>query len=409
MSPTSTRRVSAVGALLLTVLVPTTAAHGEEPTCEDGASPYISEPPAALDRLGVPRTWTLSEGEGVTVAVVDSGVEADNEHLAGAVEPGTTFVGGERGGRVDSYGLGTAVAGVIAARRVPGSGLAGMAPKATILPVRTYAQVPSSPEEQVPHPPGAFETADGIRWASEHGADVINVSFATPPDDPDLRLLDAAVSDAHRRGVLVVASAGATAGTSLTQPQYPAGSEHALGVAATNQLDVVDDWSAHGPHVDVVAPGSNVLVTFFGNGDCYDATDHADPALATAYVSGLAAQLVARYPEESPDEIAYRIQAAAERPERSERSPAEGWGLIRPLIALTMSLDAQRAGPAVPGVGEYTRVSTGRPTEVQRLVDEPDPDAHSRSLAVMWGMVLGGAAAGALILRPLLGRRLRER
>lgn len=378
------------------------------PTCQDGSSPYISEPSADHEALGVPQTWRLAKGDGVTVAVVDSGVDADNEHLRTAVKGGTSLVGGDPTGRTDRYGLGTAIAGVIAARRVPGSAMVGVAPQATILPVRVYQQVPSSPEEQVPDPPSALEVSEGIRWAADKGAEVINVSWSTPPDDPNLRLLEAAVSHAHRKGSLVVASAGLTTGVDLEQPQYPAGAEHALGVAAANELGTVDEWSAHGPHVDVAAPGSNVLVTFFATGDCYDATDHADPALATAYVSGLAAQLVERFPDEGPDEIAYRIQASAERPRRSERDDEQGWGLIRPLAALSMSLDAQRAGPPVPGVGEYTRVSAARPTDVQRLVGEPDPMARARSMALTWGLVLGGAAAAALILRPLLRRAMRE-
>ena len=88
---------------------------------------------------------------------------------------------------------------------------------------------------------------------------------------------------------------------------------------------------------------------------------------------------------------------------------SRGGELIRPLAALSMSLDAKRAGPPVPGVGEYTRVSAARPTDVQRLVEEPDPMARTRSMALTWGLVLGGAAAAALILRPLLRRAMRER
>lgn len=415
MRPTTTRAARWLATAAVASALPVAASPladpsaAAPPTCEDGSAPYISEPSADHQALGVPQTWRLAEGAGVTVAVVDSGVDADNPHLRDAVEGGTSLVGGDPTGRTDRYGLGTAIAGVVAARRVPGSGMVGVAPKATILPVRVYQQVPTSPEDQVPDPPSALEVSEGIRWAADKGAEVINVSWSTPPDDPDLRLLEAAVSHARRKGSLVVTSAGLTTGVELSQPQYPAGAEDALGVAATNELGAVDEWTASGPHVDVAAPGSNVLVTFFGKGDCYDATDHADPGLATAYVSGLAAQLVERFPDEGPDEIAYRIQASAERPRRSERDDVQGWGLIRPLAALSMSLDAQRAGPPVPGVGEYTRVSRARPTDVQRLVDEADPMARTRELAVTWGLVLGGVAATALILRPLLRRAIRER
>ena len=91
-------------------------------------------------QIGVEQAWSVTEGQGVVVAIVDSGVDATNPHLQGAMAPGIDLLG--RGdGQVDEDGHGTAVAGMIAARQVEGSGVVGVAKSATIMPVRVYQGV----------------------------------------------------------------------------------------------------------------------------------------------------------------------------------------------------------------------------------------------------------------------------
>lgn len=408
-----------LGAVGAAGLVASTAAPAAAQSCEQEPAVFIPESSGNLERLAVPQAWPLATGAGVRVAVVDSGVRPDNPHLRGAVVAGRSFVPGERSGRADSYGQGTALAGVIAARRLPGgtSALVGVAPEATIVPVRAFRAVPTDPDERLAHAPTAAGLAEGIRWASANDADVIAVAASTGSDDPDLRLLESAVSDAHRKGALVIAAAEAApvpdaplttpdpAEDAEAQVRYPAASEHALGVVATDTSGVVGGSSARGQHVDVAAPGSNVLATSLPGGDCLLGTSEPDPRLAVGYVSGLAAQLVERFPDASPDEIAYRVQASAERPRRGRRDDERGWGLIRPHAALTMTVDPQRAGPEIPGVGAVTRVSEGRPTDVQRLVDSGDPLDPARERSLRWGLLLGGAAAVAVVVQPLARRR----
>ncbi len=162
-----------------------------------------------------------------------------------------------------------------------------------------------------------------------------------------------ALAFAARKDVVVVASGGNPGKDDrlpLTEPRWPAAGAHVVGVAASNASGAVDEWSVHGPQNDVAAPGANVLAAFHDNGDCLYGQEHAYTSFATPFVSGLAAQLRERFPDESADQIAYRIMASADRPRMGERDDVSGWGEIRPYEALTMSLDPNRAGPPVPGV-----------------------------------------------------------
>ena len=115
----------------------------ENQTCPQESPTYIKAQPAILDHVGVRRAWEVSRGSGVTVAVVDSGVAAGNQHFNASgktvVLPGVDFSGENTDGRVDVGEHGTAIAGAIAAQQLPssvGSGLIGVAPEAQILPVR---------------------------------------------------------------------------------------------------------------------------------------------------------------------------------------------------------------------------------------------------------------------------------
>ncbi len=386
---------------------PTATAAEEDQQCEVGKTQYVEESSFALASLGVPQTWSLATGRGVTVAVVDSGVDPGNAHLGKAVLPGTSFVPGDPTGREDILGHGTGIAGIVAARFVEGSALIGVAPEAKILPVRVF-QDESPTGEQVAFPPDTGRMAKGIRWAVQHGADVVNVSMSTRPDDSALPALKAALRLAQREDVVVVASGGnQTEEEPLTQVRWPAGGQGVIGVAATNAVGAVDDWSIHGPQNDVSAPGANVLIAFHANGDCLAGGERPFTSWAAGFVSGLAAQLRERFPDESADQIAYRIMASADRPRLRQRNDVEGWGQIRPYAALTMTLDPDRPGPVLPGASAQPP-PRAQDSPVTPLVARPDPLAPAREAALWWGLLAVGLGGLALVLRPWLGRAVRR-
>ena len=395
-------RTAAATLLAAPVTVVGAAPAFADADCEVGTTRYVDESSYAISSLSIPQTWGLATGKGVTVAVVDSGVDSGNAHLRGAVLPGTSFVPGPP--TQDLLGHGTGVAGIIAARYVDGSALIGAAPDAKILPVRVFQDEDTTGSRPVAYPPDTRRMAQGIAWAVRNGADVVNVSMSTRPTDDALPELKAALDLARRKDVVVVASGGnQDVDEAFTQIRYPAGGDGVIGVAATNQSGEVDNWSIHGAQNDVSAPGSDVLISYHANGDCLAGQDHAYTSWATGFVTGLAAQLRQRYPKESADQIAYRIMASADRPRMSARDDAQGWGQIRPYSALTMTLDPNRPGPPIPGAAPKAEPKPAD-SPVSPLTARPDPLAPARVEALWWGLAAVGLCALALVLRPWLGR-----
>ena len=392
----------ALGATLVVAAAPPAAAA--DSACTPDVVRYSADAPPALARLGAARAWELATGAGVLVAVVDSGVDPGNAHLAGVVEPGTDVVGlaGDPAGRTDDAGHGTAIAGQIAARRTGESGVVGLAPAARILAVRVYYAADSAAAE-AGTAPRTDRIAAGIRYAAENGAAVINVSISSTVDDPELR---DAVRVATERGALVVASAGNRTTTDQTQdsPRYPAAYPEVLAVTAVDDLDQVTEDSIHGAHVDVAAPGTNVLTAFHAAGDCMLAGGEASTSFATAYASAAAALLAERYPHESPAQWAYRLEVTAARARVDARDDIAGWGVIRPYDALAFVDDGSAPGPPSPVAAPVPPAAAAAQT--LELGARADPLAPAR-VASTWWLLAGAAAVVGAVLASLLTARRR--
>lgn len=380
----------------------TTADAADDDACTPGTPILVADRPTALAQLGADGAWQLATGAGVTVAVVDSGVAAANVHLTDAVVPGADLVGGTDG-RVDVDEHGTAVAGVIAARPVDGSGLVGLAPEATILAVRVYLD---RGEDSVEAGLGPRDDrlAEGIRLAADAGAQVINVSMSSPEDTPELA---DAVAYATGRGALVVASAGNR--PDVTQapsaPRFPAAYPEVLAVTAVDVQSAPTDAVEHGPHVDLAAPGQAVLTTFLGDADCVLAQDSASSSYATAYVSAAAALVAQLYPDETPAQWAHRLTVTAARPLADQRSDDLGWGVVRPWAALTFVDDGTAVGPASPVHAAPAAASDPAPVT---LSPPADRGAGTRRAATWWLLAAAVAgAAAALVGVPVRRRRAR--
>lgn len=363
--------------------------------CTPGKTQWIAQSPRIVADLGMAEAWRLSDGA-VTVAVVDSGVDARNAHLAGAVLPGKDFVtGGD--GRTDASGHGTAVAGLIAARQVPGSGLIGLAPAARILPVRTYV-TDSADDQRAGLGPSAKRTAAGIRWAADNGAAIIVVPLSTNTDVPALR---AAVLAATAKGSLVVASAGnVDDADNAATVQFPAGYAPALSVTAVDAQGRPSDAVRHGAHVEVAAPGSAVLTAFRRWGDCVMAPERPSTSYAAGYVGAVAALVASAYPEEKPADWEFRILTTALRPNRAGRDPLIGWGIVAPYPALNFVNDGRTQGPPNPRFPE-------QPRQVPPVLPQPAP--QDDPVPALRQTILGVAGAvGALLVGGLLLVRLRR-
>ncbi|MBA8815037.1 type VII secretion-associated serine protease mycosin [Microbacterium halimionae] len=364
------------------------------------ASTRIDQPVAALDLMQSGLAWGITRGEGVTVAVVDSGVNVKNPHLARAVSGGINLVGDgtDASGFTDSYGHGTAIAGQIAARETDGSGVVGLAPETRILSVRVFAGTGSN-QVDAGYGPSAERLAEGIRWAADHGAQIINVSMSTTVDEPSLH---AAVTYAQGVGSLVVASSGNRDSTLAVEEddadgsRYPAADPAVLGVAATDEDGIVTEESIHGSHVAVSALGQNVLTTSAAGGDCVYASDAPATSFATGYVSAAAALVAAAHPDETPQQWAYRLKATAVRPIADQRNDSSGWGVVQPYEAIALIPGAGIEGPSSPFGDAVTDEDLGASVEPVRIVNEEQPDAEALRIG-------GVISVGALVLLAIAG------
>jgi hypothetical protein len=360
-----------------------------------------------VERLGLEEAWPLSRGAGVTVAVVDSGVAAGNVHLRDALVTGrSTFGDGSARADQDLFGHGTAIAGIIAARPVEGSGVVGIAPAAKIMPVRAFQAAPEDGQSSSDLvTPSAAALASGIRWAADHGAQIINVSLS---DDQSAQAYRSAVDYARARGSLVIASAGNrnTANADLPDPGhfYPGELDGALAVAGVLRDGTWDpDSSYAGEHVDIAAPGQAMPSTYISGGDCVFNGDSASSSYATAVVSGAAALVASRYPDESPDQWAFRLTQSALRVSPAEHSETVGWGEVRPADALALVDDGSLPGPpsaAHPGPGPAA--PDDRTISIAPVADPLEP---GRAIV---GWTLGAGATISLIVLLLARSRTRR-
>jgi type VII secretion-associated serine protease mycosin len=268
----------------------------------------------------------------VTVAVVDSGVDADHPqlHRAGKVLPGRNFFeSANLPGNFDCVSHGTGVAGIIAADPAPGVGFHGVAPDARILPVRISAQDIADNGQSLRIDLGAL--ANGIRYAVDSGARVMNLSIAGFADFPEMR---SAVEYAVARDVLVVAAVGNGQQDGAGElPSFPAAYDGVLGVGAIDIDGARTATSQVGPYVDLVAPGAGVLTATRVAGHAYaNGTSFAAP-----FVSATAALVRSAWPDLSAAEVAQRLIATAS-PARGD-SHSHGAGVVNPYRAVTDGLD----------------------------------------------------------------------
>ncbi|GAB3406588.1 type VII secretion-associated serine protease mycosin [Flindersiella endophytica] len=354
----------------------------------------VSKLPWAQTWLTPERAWPVSTGRGVTVAVIDSGVDADHPQLRqpGAVLPGKDLLTpGDVRANFDCVSHGTAVASIIAARAANGIGFRGMAPDARILPIRVSERDAS---EQQGAAVNAAVFAEAIRDAADAGAKVINISLALYVDLKPVRL---AVEYAQSRDALIVAAAGNAHNDQRSDPiTYPAAYPGVLGVGAI----VIDgsrlQSSQVGSYVDISAPGGGVLAATRQRGHrYYDGT-----SFAAGFVSGAAALVWAANPHLSADEVSRRLLATA--------TPAPGLasqygaGVVNPYRAVQDALGTSKS-VALPTVAP---VPVDTQAERQAAAWQ-DAGRLARRIAV-------GAAVGAVVLLVAaailpIGRRRRWR
>jgi type VII secretion-associated serine protease mycosin len=277
--------------------------------------------------------WQTTKGAGVVVAVLDTGVDATHPDLSGSVLQGTDLVGfGAERGDDEWARHGTAMAGIIAGHghgAGGADGVMGVAPEARILPVRVLLEEDDTARDKARRARGGA-LADGIRWATDHGADVINLSLGDDSDSahPDSDQ-DSAVRYALSRGVVVVASAG-NAGKVGGHLTYPAANPGGIAGTAVDEHGDRAAFSTRHWYATVSGPGKDVIITepdrryYKGWGT----------SAAAAFVSGAAALVRAAYPELTPAQVKRLLSDTASDTPPGGRSDALGTGVVDPAAAI---------------------------------------------------------------------------
>lgn len=233
----------------------------------------------AVTKLRLLQAHNLARGNKVLVAVIDSGIDTAHPELDGVIADQFDALASDERPHVH----GTGIAGAIAAR----ARLMGVAPAASILAIRAFGASGSGAEST------SFLILKSLDWAVEHGARVINMSFAGPHDPAIGRLLAAA----RAKGVVLIAAAG-NAGPK-SPPLFPAADPNVIAVTATDADDRLFAASNRGRHIAVAAPGVDILVP--APGARYQVT--SGTSFAAAHISGVAALLIERRPDLSPDAV----------------------------------------------------------------------------------------------------------
>lgn len=266
---------------------------------------------------GIPDLWRATEGEGVKVAVLDTGCQLDHPDLQSNLAGAQDFTR-SRYGAGDAQGHGTHCCGVVAAIR-NGAGVVGVAPKAKLLVGKVLGDNGMGDSRDI---------GKGIEWAVANGANVISMSLGGPEKDP---WTAAAIKAANAAGVFIIAAAGNDGRSDSVN--WPGRAVETIAVGAVDRNGRVTSFSSRGAQVDIAAPGQDVT-------SCYPTSRYAKlsgTSMATPFVAGVVALMLAKHringgqtPIKSADDLRAHLAKTAKDAGPQGHDPSYGFGLIQP-------------------------------------------------------------------------------
>ena len=403
------RRKLAIGARLLAIIA---AVLVLAPSATAGATPGPPDAPEWwFDTWKVPTLWQQgADGQGVTIAEIDSGVNAQVPQLSANVLPGTDL--GSQGGdgrtdrEVDTFGHGTAMASIMVAQRGPYS-IEGLAPGAKILPIAIPLEG-TTDEQDDDHLP------DAIMYAADHGAKIISMSLGGERDpvvDPEPCPADeqAAVTYAVSKGLILVA-AGGNSGPTDNPVEEPGVCLGVVSVGAVDSSETVASFSSRHPYLTVSAPGVKIpsLGRIPGQAFSGDGTSQA-----TAMTSASLAMIWSKFPTLTNSQVVARLLATLDK-KSATRDPSYGYGVINPYRAITTDVPATADDPVFDALAPYealnkAQVATAPSAPTPPITTAPQPPGHyavgTQPGRFTTNVILAGALAllGLLALLLLVG------
>ena len=370
-----------------------------DPPCAGPAGVYTGPVPWAQTLLTPNKVWPLTNGSGVQVAVLGTGVDPGNaQFAAGQVLPEIDLLDGAPSAP-DCDGQGTFAAGIVAAQPTAATSFAGLAPGARIQPVRYSATADPSGGAD----PNLVATA--IDRAVGAGSGVILIMV---PADSDSNALQLAVQNATASGDVVVAPA---VGSSPAATSYPTATPGVLGVGGLGQTGLAVQAES-GSYVALAAPAANLVGTAPGaRGQLGQRWPVTGSAYAAAYVAGSVALLRSYKPALDPEQISTRLLLTASHNGGAGHSAQLGWGVVDPDSALTADLPANAVAPSIGSSVGTTRHSTprsGSAGTATKTVPVASNGWSARRIGLLSLLVLGLAAIVAAVYVTMRRNRSRR-
>ncbi|GMP10570.1 MULTISPECIES: S8 family serine peptidase [Bradyrhizobium] len=301
-----------------------------------------------LTKLRLPQAHTLAHGANVTVAVIDSGIDTKHPELANSVADNFDALGSAEGPHVH----GTGIAGAIVAH----DRLMGSAPEARIIAIRAFGGANGGAESS------SYIILRSLNYAAEHGAQIVNMSFAGPKD----AVIERAIAATAARGLVLIAAAGNAGAKS--PPLYPAANPNVIAVSATDQQDRLFTASNRGNYIAVAAPGVDIFLP--APDGKYQMT--SGTSFSAAYVSGVAALLLERNYTLKPEALRMTLAKTARDLGSPGRDELFGDGQADAFAAV-MAVPADGATPVAAASGTTKREDAGKRRDEPgtRAIEQP--------------------------------------
>ncbi|WP_127504269.1 S8 family serine peptidase [Actinoplanes solisilvae] len=328
-------------------------------------------------KIRVADAWTKSTGAGVVVAVLDTGVDAKHPDLAANTLSGYDAIANKAGVSTDPNGHGTHVAGTIAAVTGNNVGISAVAPGVKILPVRVLNAKGSG---------FMSDTAEGIIWATDRGAKVINMSLGS---SSQTKAVTSAITYARGKGVVVVAASGNDRAKG-SPANYPAADAGVIGVGATDSADKIGTYSTAGSYVDVSAPGTGILSTYptaLGGKTGYASMNGT--SMATPHVAAVAALLKAYQTALTPDQVQSALERSAVDLGAKGRDNDFGYGRIDAVAALQAVTPVTSPATTSPTTPATTSPATTAPAAPKPTTTAPATSPTIKITAAATDVVYG--------------------
>ncbi|WP_339027507.1 S8 family serine peptidase [Bradyrhizobium symbiodeficiens] len=302
----------------------------------------------ALTKLRLPQAHTLAHGANVTVAVIDSGIDTRHPELANSIADNFDALGSAEGPHVH----GTGIAGAIVAH----DRLMGSAPEARIIAIRAFGGTNGGAESS------SYIILRSLNYAAEHGAQIVNMSFAGPKD----AVIERAIAATAARGLVLIAAAGNAGAKS--PPLYPAANPNVIAVSATDQKDRLFTASNRGNYIAVAAPGVDIFLP--APDGKYQMT--SGTSFSAAYVSGVAALLLERNYALKPEALRMTLAKTARDLGSPGRDELFGDGQADAFAAV-MAVPADSATPVAAASGTTKREDAAKRRDElnSRAIEQP--------------------------------------